>query len=204
MPEGYQFSREGNRRRNLTLSRPAFIQPAMSERATAAAALPEVRTESGRDLSELAERGPLLLVFLRHWGCPFCRQLLPDLAGLRKAIEGQGVQLIFVHMGTPERARPYFEHYGLGDIERVSDAEKTLYRHPLFALPSKSILGIVLHPAAVLGFLKGVAVRHGMEVRFREDPEQMPGAFLLRDGRVIRAHRPRSIAEQPDWLRFIA
>ena len=189
---------------DLTLSRPAFIQPVVSETAIADAALPEIRTESGRALSELAQRGPLLLVFLRHWGCPFCRQLLRDLAGLRTAIEARGVQLVFVHMGTPERARPYFEHYRLWDIERVSDPEKTLYRHPLFALRRKGLLGIVLHRAAVFGFLKGVALRHGMEVRFREDPEQMPGAFLLRDGAVARAHRPRSIAEQPDWLHFVA
>ena len=40
-------------------------------------ALPEVLagavTESGRSLRDLAEEGPVLLVFLRHFGCSYCR-----------------------------------------------------------------------------------------------------------------------------------
>ncbi len=165
--------------------------------------LPGARTESGRALTDLAEQAPTLLVFLRHWGCPFCRRLLSDLARLRPAIEAQGVQLVFVHMGTPERARPYFEHYGLADIERISDPEQSLYRHPIFALRRKPLLRHVLDVSALAGVFRGIIWKHGMELHFREDPEQMPGAFLLRDGSLAKAHRPRSIADQPDWLRFI-
>jgi hypothetical protein len=43
-----------------------------------AAVLREYRTETGRTLLELVDESPVLLIFLRHFGCSFCRQTLDD------------------------------------------------------------------------------------------------------------------------------
>ena len=51
-----------------------------------AAALSSIRTESGANLLALAEGSPVLLVFLRHFGCSFCRKAISDVAGLRKEL----------------------------------------------------------------------------------------------------------------------
>ena len=72
------------------------------------ALLDKTRTESGRRLIELIDEGPVLLIFLRHFGCAFCRQALRMLRtsalSLRRGACGQA----FVHLGTPERAKPLF------------------------------------------------------------------------------------------------
>src|SRR5262245_15276946 len=87
------------------------------------AALDRARTEDGRSLLELSRGSPVLLVFLRHLGCIFCREALTKLAGLRATIEANGTRLAFVHMGSPEEAGPFFAGFGLGDVPRVSDPD---------------------------------------------------------------------------------
>ena len=54
-----------------------------------AAVLQQYRTESGRTLLELVDESPLLLIFLRHFGCSFCRQTLDDVSKIRDEIEAQ-------------------------------------------------------------------------------------------------------------------
>src|SRR5271155_267976 len=94
-----------------------------------------IRTESGASLLALVEASPVLLIFLRHFGCSFCRQAISDVAELREELARRGVRPVFVHLGTPERAKPFFDYYGIGDVERVSDPEARIYRDPVFLLP---------------------------------------------------------------------
>jgi hypothetical protein len=70
-----------------------------------AAVVAGYRTESARTLLELVDESPILLIFLRHFGCSFCRQTLDDVSRIREQIEGRGVRPVFVHLGTPERAQ---------------------------------------------------------------------------------------------------
>src|SRR6266853_1106545 len=82
-------------------------QQSDSQATEMAAVLGRYRTESGRKLLELLDESPLLLIFLRHFGCSFCRQTLDDVSRIREHIEGRGVRPVFVHLGTPERAKRY-------------------------------------------------------------------------------------------------
>src|SRR6201996_9122605 len=99
-----------------------------------AALLASVRTESGASLLELVEASPVLLVFLRHFGCAFCRQAISDIAELRGELERRGVRPVFVHLGPLELAKVYFEYYGIKDVERINDPGAKIYRHPVFRL----------------------------------------------------------------------
>src|SRR5271155_5767301 len=96
--------------------------------------LAAIHTESGASLLELAEASPVLLIFLRHFGCSFCRQAISDIADLKDELAKRGVRPVFVHLGTPERAKPFFDYYGIGDVERVSDPEAKVYQLPMFLL----------------------------------------------------------------------
>src|SRR3954453_10235230 len=124
--------------------------------------LATIRTESGMGLLALVEASPVLLVFLRHFGCSFCRQAISDVAGLKPELDKRGVQPVFVHLGTPERAKPFFDYYGIGEVERVSDPEAALYRHPLFALGRIHPAWSLITPRVWLAWLKGNIVRHGI------------------------------------------
>ena len=179
-----------------TASVPVGDQPGLSE------VLASTFTESGRPLLELAERGTVLLVFLRHFGCSYCRQSISDVADIKAELAGRKVQPVFVHLGTPERARPYFDHYGLADVERVSDPEAALYTSAPFALTRQHPLSHFLILTNWKGWLSSSLRKYGIGM-IREDSHQMPGIFVLRDVAIVNAFRFKTIADQPDYLKLV-
>jgi peroxiredoxin len=162
-----------------------------------------IRTESGVSLLALTEASPVLLVFLRHFGCSFCRQAISDVADLRGELDRHGVRPVFVHLGTPERAKPFFDYYGIGDVERVSDPEAAVYQLPVFALPRMHPALTLFQPSVWMGWLKGALFKHGIGA-IREDGHQMQGIFFLKGPKIVRQFRYKTIADEPDYLKLVA
>src|ERR1700723_3077721 len=168
-----------------------------------AAVLGQYRTETGRTLLALVDESPLLLIFLRHFGCSFCRQTLDDVSRIRGQIEARRIRPVFVHLGSPERAKPYFDYYHLSDVERVSNPEGSLYASSVFQVPRKNVLTQFLVPAVWKAWLQGAVQKHGIGM-IKEDADQMPGIFYLQKRAIVRAYRYRTIADRPDYLKLIA
>ncbi len=167
-----------------------------------AALLAEVRTESGMSLLALAQESPVLLVFLRHFGCSFCRKAISDVAELRGELEKRGVRPVFVHLGPPEIAKAHFDYYGISDVERIHDPEARVYQLPVFALGRSNPAWSLVNPAVLWGwFVRGDIFRHGIG-KIEQDGHQMPGVFFLRDGKIVRSFRHRNISDQPDYLKL--
>jgi peroxiredoxin len=191
----------------LPYSMPLEIAKTMTGAATdsgeVAQALASIRTESGASLLRLVEASPVLLVFLRHFGCSFCRQAISDVADLRGELDKRGVRPVFVHLGTPERAKPFFDYYGIGDVERVSDPEAKVYQMPVFALPRMHPALTLLQPSVWAGWLKGALFKHGIGA-IKEDGHQMQGIFFLRGRKIVRQFRYKTIADEPNYLKLVA
>jgi hypothetical protein len=166
------------------------------------AALRAFQTESGRSLLEVVDASPVLLIFLRHFGCAFCRQALDQVSQIRGQIAARRTNPVFVHLGSPERAKPYFDYYHLSDVERVSNPDASLYQHPAFALGRSNPYLQVFNPAVWKGWLKGAMFKYGIGA-LKEDAHQMPGIFFLKDRKVVRGFRYQSIADEPDYLKLI-
>lgn len=167
------------------------------------AVLEETRAESGRTLLELVDERPVLLVFLRHFGCSFCRQAIDDVSQINAQLQRQGVQAVFVHLGTPERAKPYFDYYKIPEVERISNPDASLYHQPAFELARVHLIRQVFRPSVWKSWLSGALRRHGVGL-VREDGFQMPGVFFLRDRAIAASYRHRSIADRPDYLALIS
>jgi hypothetical protein len=167
-----------------------------------AAALRDFHTESGRPLLEVVDASPVLLIFLRHFGCAFCRRALDQVSKIREQIAAKGTNPVFVHLGSPERAKPYFEYYNLSAVERVSNPDASLYQHPAFALGRRNPIWQLVTPSVLKGWLKGAMFKYGIGM-IREDGHQMPGIFFLKDRRIVRGFRYQSIADEPDYLKLI-
>jgi AhpC/TSA family len=169
-----------------------------SDPAALVALFGETRTESGRTLLELVDERPVLLVFLRHFGCTFCRQAIDDVSQVRGKLAERGVQVAFVHLGSPERAKPYFDYYKLADVERVSNPDGSLYRDPVFALARVNLLHMI-RPAVWIGWLRGAVFKYRIGL-LKEDIQQMPGVFFLKNRAIASVFRHRTIADRPDYL----
>ncbi|MBB5316140.1 thioredoxin domain-containing protein [Tunturibacter empetritectus] len=174
----------------------------MSSTDEVAGVLASIRTESGASLLALVEASPVLLVFLRHFGCSFCRQAISDVAEIRGELARRGVRPVFVHLGTPERAKPFFDYYGIGDVERVSDPEAVVYQLPVFALPRMHPALTLLQPSVWIGWLKGAIFKHGIGA-IQEDGHQMQGIFFLKGAKIVRQFRYKTIADEPDYLKLV-
>jgi hypothetical protein len=173
-----------------------------TEQSELADVLRRFHTESGRSLLEVVDQAPILLIFLRHFGCAFCRQALDQVSKVRDQISARGANPVFVHLGSPERAKPYFDYYHLSNVERVSDPDASLYRHPVFDLARMNPYLNLLIPAVWKGWLKGALREYGIG-RMQEDAHQMPGVFFLKDRRIARGFRYETIADEPDYLKLI-
>lgn len=154
------------------------------------------KTDQGESLAQMSEQAPLLVVFLRHAGCPFCREMLSDLRVQRAEIERAGVALAFVHMGTGEQGRELLAKYGLEDLPRISDPNQSLYR--AFALPHGTIGALFGPQVWWRGIEAMILEKHGVG-NVIGDSAQMPGVFLLYHGEVIRSYRHQSVSDRPNY-----
>ena len=156
-------------------------------------------TNKGEELKQLSDKQPVLLVFLRHFGCTFCRETMADLAAVKPEIEADGVKLVLVHMTDFELANKMLEIYGLGGVSHISDKHKALYRRFGFGKVSfKSLFGIKnWWRALIAGVVKGHLVGKPMG-----DPYQMPGVVLFHNRKVINNFVYRYVSDRPDFTRI--
>jgi hypothetical protein len=164
-----------------------------------AGALSAARVQDGTSVRALSDTRPLLLVLLRSLGCTFCREALGDLAAQRPAIEHAGATLVLVHMEAEAEAGPVIAGYGLGDVPRVSDGGRALYRalHLREARPAE-----ILTRAVLVRGLEAWRAGHRMGWP-RTNPRQMPGLFLLYRGEIADSFRHETVADRPDYVAFV-
>ncbi|MEO1449571.1 MAG: peroxiredoxin-like family protein [Bacteroidota bacterium] len=155
--------------------------------------------QKGQSLVALQTRQPVLLVFLRHFGCTFCRETMADLARNRKAIAEAGVYPVVVHQSSPERADTFFAQYNLEHTSRISDPEQNLYQ--AFSLYRGSIAQMFGWKSWLRGLRAGVWDGHWVG-KEEGDGWQMPGAFLLFHNRIERAYIHKTAADRVDYQVF--
>ncbi len=161
-----------------------------------AAALDQKRTQQGATLSVLSLLSPVLVVFLRHPGCTFCRESISDIARSRKAIEGAGVRIVLVHHGDTAAIQSLLNRRGLEGMDRIYDADLSLYR--AFGLKRGTTSQLVGPKTWFRGTVAGILHGHGVG-RVGGDPFQMPGAFLIHNCRMVRSFRHTTAADRPDY-----
>jgi peroxiredoxin len=158
-------------------------------------ALNETKLKDGQSIAERSEQIPVLLVFLRHFGCSFCKEALQKLEENKEKRIGK--RLILIHMSTEDKAMTYFRNYDLGNFEQISDPDHVLYRSfELGRAQFNKVFGLAEWQRGIYAAFKG---------HFPGLPEgdgfRMPGAFLIDKGKVVsrwkakRASEPMQLAQ---------
>jgi hypothetical protein len=156
--------------------------------------------QDGDTLDQLSRQQPLLLVFLRHFGCTFCKEALGDLSRRRPEIEAAGARIVLVHMSGEDRADEYLHSFGLQSLDRVADTECDLYR--AFGLGRGS--WNQLFGAKVWLRAMGAALFEGHWVSALEgDGFRMPGVFVVQHNRVTAAFRHERASSRPNYLEIV-
>lgn len=156
-------------------------------------------TNRGESLDLIASEQKVLLVFLRHFGCTFCRETMEDLASVRRDIEYAGVKIVIVHMVKPEMAADMLKLYNLDDISHISDPAQHLYnRFGMHKVGFRAFFGIKNWWRA---FIAGVVKGH-LVGKPAGDPFQMPGVILFHKKTVINNFEYRYISDRPDFVKL--
>jgi peroxiredoxin len=146
-------------------------------------------------LRELAADAPALVVFLRSFGCTFCREAMADVAAQQSAVRAAGANIAFVHGGTPDEAAPWFARHGLADVARISDPNLDHYR--AFGL-GRTGPGALVDPHV---WTRGAvcALSHGFGAQTMVMMRQLPGVFVVQRDTVFAEYRHRSPSDRPDY-----
>jgi hypothetical protein len=106
-----------------------------------------------------------------------------------------GAGIVLVHPTDDERAAALFAGFGFADVPRVADPDRILYR--ALGLSTGSFLQL-LGPRVL--WRAASATAHGHRLGRKDgDTRQMPGVFLVQDGRVIESFRHQDVADKPDY-----
>jgi peroxiredoxin len=157
----------------------------------------EVITNKGNNLLELSFEQPILLVFLRHFGCTFCRESLENIADEKSKIESKGTKIILVHMVEYDVSEKELSKYGLQDIELISDVNCELYEN--FGLEKGTFYQLFGLKVWVRAFYAGLLKGHFIGW-LKGKGTQMPGVFLIKDGEIVKSYKHFTAADTPDYL----
>jgi hypothetical protein len=143
---------------------------------------------------QLGDR-PTLLVFLRHFGCTFCRETVAE---LREAAAAPAYPpVLFVFQASPTEGRALLRR-DWPEARAVADPEFVLYE--AFGVQRGSLLQL---------FGPGVfrAGRRAYKKGYENGPRsgdifRMPGVFLVRGERILRQHSYRHAGDHPDFRSF--
>lgn len=164
--------------------------------------LEEMRTNTGQTLMEVTFQTPVLLVFLRHFGCVFCKEALDDLAARRSEFERNGIRIVFVHMSDDVTAQEYFSKFNLEGVTYVCDPAQRYYS--AFGLHRGTFSQLYGLHTWMRGFK--LKAQRGYELELAQklgDSTQMPGVFVLEEGQIKESFIHRYAADRPNYDRLV-
>jgi hypothetical protein len=151
-----------------------------------------VRTNNGETLYDLSEKKNVLLVFIRHFGCPFCRETVSEIAKFDESIRGKNLTPVFIHMSDPDFANDFFGRYYNHPVAHVSDPGRTLYKS--LNLKRGSLNQIFGPKIWVRGCWAGLFKGHGMGAS-EGDVLQLGGYFILSHGQIVFEQKTKAAAD---------
>jgi peroxiredoxin len=146
----------------------------------AAVCLPDHEARMVR-LGELWANGPAVIVWLRQFGCPFCRSYAIRLNRARSKFEEIGVPLVLIGQGTPRDAAAFRRRYHI-ELPVVADADRVSY---VAAGTKLATLDELIGPAVVARGIVAMAGQGVLIGRNSADEAQLGGAVIVVPGGEI-------------------
>lgn len=136
---------------------------------------------------------PTLLVFVRHFGCIFCREMIADIGRAAEKIPNYPSALFF-YQGTAEEGREFFPRLW-SKARAIADLPKTFY--DAFGL-ERGTIGQMFGAEVWACGLRAAAKGHfiGLPVG---DPWTMPGLFYVQGNQILWQHDFKHAGDHPDF-----
>lgn len=152
----------------------------------------------GSTLAEVVNSRPIVILhFLRHLGCLYCKAQVDGLYNLQQQHPGFP-PIIFVHQSSVEKGDVFFAKHFPG-AAHISDPQLDLYR--LFSIRRLQGLNLI-NPLMVLKGIWLTLRGYVNRVGGFGDIMILSGTFLFRQGKLAWSHRARWAGDEPNFKRF--
>ena len=147
----------------------------------------------GRTFGEQLGKGATLLVFLRHFGCIFCRESVKDLQAI-SAKDPNYPNVVLVYQGSPKAGEEFFGQFWQA-ARAIADRPKRFYnafglRHGTLT----QLLGPRVWVRGVEAMAKGNFIGKPVGA-----PLVLPGYFLIYDQQLVWQYLSQHSADHPDF-----
>jgi len=147
-------------------------------------------------LGDLWSDEPVLLVFLRHFGCIGCSQHLHHMLPRLPEMERFGIRIVLIGNGNADYIEGFRERHGLSGYGLPVYTDPSLESHRAAGLV-RSWWGAFGLPG-LTGLLKGLYNGYS-QGPIQGDPPQQSGAILVDGQLVVRYYyRARTLGDFPD------
>lgn len=145
-------------------------------------------------LASLWAEQPLIALFLRHFGCPHCREQVLHFQADQERLRELGYGIVLIGLGTPERAAAFRAELNI-DFTVLCDPDRTAYK-------AYSLLRVnpfrEVRPSTVTRYIGAMVMTRAPVISFDQDMIQLGGTFLIAPGGAIRyAHRAQRVSDNP-------
>jgi hypothetical protein len=149
-------------------------------------------------LRDQLDDDPTLFVFLRHFGCIFCREAIADIRAISER-DPLFPRPLFFFQGGPTEGRAFLRRYW-PTARAIADPEATLYE--AFGIERGGLIKS-LGPAVLRAHGRARAKGHRSGPR-SGDVWRMPGVILTRGERIEWVHAVRHAGDHPDLEQIAA
>lgn len=157
------------------------------------------RTHKGKNLLQLSNEQPSLVVFLKQFNSALSQETLADIQQQRTAIENRGAQLVLVHLTEEEEAEAEVQRWGLADVHLISDPSGIMYN--AFGLERENHKQFYTWQQRLRELLAGLLDQNGQSA-LKGDVLKVPGVFLISKGEIVRSYRHQYSSERPDYRKL--
>lgn len=142
-------------------------------------------------VGDLWAEKPVALVFLRHFGCTFCREHAADVNQVLDELEADGGSVAAIGLGTPAHAAEFRKLSGIRFPLLVSEDTSV---HEAMGLTRGNWLRVI-GPQNIAGAVRAGRKGHWAK-RTGADMSQLGGTFVVdTGGRTVYSHRAKKSAD---------
>jgi hypothetical protein len=155
-----------------------------------------VSLKSGTLRNQLHPSKPVLMVFLRHLGCQFCKETVRDIRNAQN-LDPEYPNVLFFFQESVEAGQAFFNQFW-PRAKGISDPDLFFYTE--FGIPAGGLLEVA-GPRALLAGLRATA-KGNLQSWPKGNVWQMPGFFIVSGDKIFWSHQCQHAGDRPPIKRM--
>jgi hypothetical protein len=154
--------------------------------------------ESSKNLWTMSFEKKCLMIFLRHFGCIFCKNMLATIALEQDFLKKRGYQIVLVHQSDLLVSKEFFKQFAFKQYFEISDPYRNCYK--AFNINSARPINL-FNLKLIYGAWNSYRQGYKMS-KIEGNVWQMPGLLILSEGQILKQYEFSHMGEIPNIKEF--